>query len=87
MSDDLIRRQDAIEWLTTEWDGMVTSVFDGIKRLPSAETERLTGHWIHVGDGYTEYCKCSECGNLSDVEENFCCECGADMRGADDEIN
>lgn len=34
---DLISRQAAIEWLTTEWDGMVTSVFDGIKRLPSVE--------------------------------------------------
>ena len=37
---DMISRQAAIEWLTTEWDGMVTSVFDGIKRLPSAQPEQ-----------------------------------------------
>ena len=41
--DDLISRQEAIDWLTNEWDGMVTSVFDGIKNLPSAEPEQ---RWI-----------------------------------------
>lgn len=36
---DVISRQAAIDWLSNEWDGMVTSVFDGIKNLPSAEPE------------------------------------------------
>lgn len=36
---DVISRQAAIDWLSNEWDGMVTSVFDGIKNLPSAESE------------------------------------------------
>lgn len=48
---DLISRQDAIEWLTTQWDGMVTSVFDGIKRLPSAERK---GEWIPCSERLPE---------------------------------
>lgn len=43
MANDLISRQAAIDWLTNEWDGMVTSVFDGIKNLPSADPEQ---RWI-----------------------------------------
>ncbi len=39
MKDDVISRQAAIDWLTNEWDGMVTSVFDGIKKLQSAQPE------------------------------------------------
>ena len=54
-------------------------------RLLPAQSERLTGHWIRVSDGYTDYFKCSECGELSDYEENFCCECGSYMRGKQDE--
>ena len=36
---DLIDRQAAIDWLENDWDGMVLSVFDGIRDLPSAEPE------------------------------------------------
>ena len=35
--DDLISRQAAIDWLKSEWDGMIISVFKGIKSLPSAQ--------------------------------------------------
>ena len=37
---DLIDRQAAIDALTHKWDGMVTSVFDVINSLPSAQPER-----------------------------------------------
>ena len=40
LATDCISRRAAIDWLTNEWDGMVTSVFDGIKNLPSAQPER-----------------------------------------------
>lgn len=36
---DLISRKAAIDALTHKWDGMVTSVFDVLKELPSAEQE------------------------------------------------
>lgn len=34
------------------------------------------GHWI--GD-YFPY-KCSECGKMNDSKDNFCWNCGSDMR-------
>lgn len=39
---DLIERQEVLDWLNDEWDGMALSVFDGIRALPSAQPERLT---------------------------------------------
>ena len=45
---DLISRQAAIDALTHEWDGMVTSVFDVIKSLPSAQPEQKTDEWIPI---------------------------------------
>lgn len=36
---DLIERQAVLDWLNDEWDGMVVSVFDGIRALPSAKSE------------------------------------------------
>lgn len=46
---DLISRQAAIDALTHKWDGMVTSVFDVLKELPSAEP-----HWIPVSERLPE---------------------------------
>lgn len=78
--DDLISRQDAIDALDC-----INGTEEVLRSLPSAQPERPKGHWICVGDGYTDYFKCSECGNLSDYEENFCCDCGSDNRGEQDE--
>lgn len=36
---DLIERQAVLDWLNDEWDGMVVSVFDGIRALPSAQPQ------------------------------------------------
>lgn len=36
---DCISRKDVLSWLNDEWDGMVLSVFDGIRNLPSAQPE------------------------------------------------
>ena len=53
MSDN-ISRQAVLEWLKTEWDGMITSVFDGIEQLPSVDewtlcSERLPKEHEWVG--------------------------------------
>ena len=42
--------------------------------------DRKTGRWILISDGYTDYVKCDQCGNLSCVERNFCSNCGAEMK-------
>ena len=43
------------------------------------------GHWISLDDFRGKYndrgYKCSECDEHSDYEEDFCPNCGADMRG------
>ena len=61
-----------------------------LKNMPSAEPERKTGKWIphededgeHYGD------KCSECGEwyvMPYGKTNYCPNCGADMRGEQDD--
>ena len=54
---------------------------------PTVEPERNKGRWLLISDGYTDYVKCDQCGNLSYVERNFCPNCGANMRkGAEHEL-
>ena len=49
------------------------------------QPERKKGKWISLDDLRGKYntCgyKCSECGEYSEYEENYCPSCGADMRG------
>ncbi len=93
---DLISRQAAIDALTHKWDGMVTSVFDVLKELPSAEPERKTGQWIIDDEGMLH---CSECTkiptnrirdcfkvlyDIHPLKMNYCPTCGAEMRGGED---
>ena len=40
--NDLISRRAVLDWLKNEWNGMVTSLFDGIKALPPAHQEKRT---------------------------------------------
>lgn len=39
LATDCISRQVVLDWLNDEWDGMVLSVFEGIRNLPSAQPE------------------------------------------------
>jgi len=48
------------------------------KGLSEWETERPQGKWIYDG---TLFYKCSVCNNLDCFNDNFCPNCGADMRG------
>lgn len=63
-----------------------------IAQLPSAD--RPQGEWIAKTEKYLSYWACSECEAwaLLDYNEqmclsNFCPNCGARMKGADDEID
>ena len=68
---DLIERQAVLDWLNDEWDGMVLSVFDGIRALPSAQPEiirckdcKKNPHWEWVG--------CPMTGKNTRKPDDFC---------------
>lgn len=94
---DQISRQDAIDTLAdmhckSDEDGYVwivrSDAWARIDALPSAERK---GKWIPsferwgdiltTVDGYT----CSECSVFNTDKDNYCPNCGADMRGEEDE--
>ena len=91
--DDLISRQAAIDALHMHLmyrmgtDSNKKRLDDWINNLPSAQPERKTGKWeiyiISMFDG--EGCRCSECGFEGVPYWDFCPNCGADMRGEQDE--
>ena len=94
--DDTIYRQAAIDAAERESqvDGAygymdTKSIVDMLNDLPSAQPERKKGKWIgEPKDGIEAMFfkpKCSVCGFESAEVKNYCPNCGADMRGEDDE--
>ena len=90
--DDLIRRSDAIEAIKDnsfalgddylEINGY--GAIDDIRTLPSAD--RPQGEWIDISEWYSPRQKCSICEEIVEgYGSNFCPNCGAKMKGADDE--
>lgn len=101
---DTISRAEAIDALRTCYETETISMDDGdeyinygdavaeIEQLPSAQPERVKGHWIEIASSNHTY-KCSVCGrllvNIMDGKDNVAknypyCHCGADMRGEKD---
>ena len=87
---DLIKRSDAIEVAyqlrrkpnDEEWDWWVRS----FNAIPSAD--RPQGEWLGFNGKPTtaKYSgMCSVCGAWSEYLLNYCPNCGAKMKGADDE--
>ena len=75
--------------------GLIESCISDMKELPSAQTERTQGRWIpqdnNKVNGMTSttayyYPKCSVCGHCANYT-NFCPDCGADMRGKQNETD
>ena len=71
--------------------GYANLVCDRIKRLPSAQPERKKGEWIPVTNGRGGF-ECDQCHNYAPSYQDgvewlsgFCPNCGADMRGEQDE--
>lgn len=76
---------DSLDIARDDWKGII----EYIGELPSAQPERIKGHWIAITSWNNTY-KCSVCGrllvNITDgknkVAKNYpYCHCGADMRG------
>ena len=90
---DLIERQAAIDAVCKSecedgFCGIPCPEVNALKALPPAQPERKKGKWI---DYVNSHCECSVChtewsyfSNETECFE-FCPNCGADMREADDE--
>ena len=97
---DLISREDAIRWVKTECNpyGKPTldfesgkKVIEHLEQMPSAQLERKKGEWIPVTNGRGGF-ECDQCHNYAPSYQDgvewlsgFCPNCGADMRGEQDE--
>ena len=63
-----------------EWNksaGGLLAIPDNYEIIP---IERPQGEW-KIGGRTTHYYYCSICGKDGDLQDNFCRNCGADMRG------
>ena len=106
MSDDLIRRSDAIEAIeVVDWyhqnknNDMVSGansdehqawykaddIYKALEAIPTIEPKR--GEWLERNSGFTKWIRCSVCDHkfYQGTKTNFCPNCGARMKGADDE--
>jgi ribosomal protein S27AE len=73
-----------------EYDIAVHDCIETLKQIPSADVSPVVkGRWIYdcdrvAADGWTyKQRHCSECGRQTLEADNFCPNCGADMRGKD----
>ena len=68
-----------------------TPNFSTAVEVPSIDIEPKRGEWVNARDGVSDHVKCTNCFRtyyLGIVENyNFCPNCGAQMKGADDEID
>ena len=92
---DLIDRQQAIEAICMETCGVSLKTercmvhcteVQTVEKLPPAQPERIRGRWLRHEDEDGEHYgdKCSECGEwyvMPYGKTNFCPNCGAEMRG------
>lgn len=83
---DTISREAVIDILQYAWESKmyIPECIREVKDLPPVETSRRKGHWLHkeITDDYRVTGQCSECKERR-IIDNFCPNCGADMRGAE----
>lgn len=89
MSDDLISRQAAIDFIkdhsypvrydrTSIEQGMtLTGIEQALNEIPIVQPEQKTGRWIL--NKHTDTVLCSQCGKCYGDEYNYCPNCGAKM--------
>lgn len=91
MSDDLISRQSAIDFIKdhsypVRYDGnsieqgmTITGIEQALNEMPSIQPKQKTGRWIL--NKHTDTVLCSQCGKCYGDEYNHCPNCGAKMGG------
>ena len=90
MSDDLIRRQDAIEAIRKDIMGGLN--YESIlKSLPAIEAEPVRhGRWESVTEDWRNqitWWNCSECDCEVSTKYDYCPNCGAKMDGLEEGEN
>ena len=93
--DDAISRQAVLKLLSTmppEEAITKAMLIQNVKYMSAAQPERKKGKWIEVDDAYNRIRgRCSACGWEAHMYEDdvvgmwFCPNCGADMRGEEDD--
>ena len=77
---EIIARNDSTNGKIAVFTGkQVQQMLDSLPRIITSVQPSRKGHWIEYGKLW----KCSECEDLSCCHENYCNNCGADMRGAE----
>ena len=87
--NDLISRQAVLDALNNieiprnaSWYQYYQQALTAVYKLPSAQPERIKGHWIKISPA--NIYECSECGKSVMTNDicayDFCHGCGADMR-------
>lgn len=88
---DCISRQAAIDAVIDEFKRSPTPAIRAklrLEALPSAQPERKKGRWIDKSNGIEgAWNYCSVCGEQAIDLYDFCPNCGADMRGEQDEAD
>ena len=88
--DEYIRREDVIEWFMPyahvgeSIDADV--VISDIKGMKAADVAPVVhGRWLCVDTDTEQFFLCNRCKKKEYWESNYCPNCGADMRGINDE--
>ena len=94
-SEDCISRAKALEiysdlyWMDERllnFSDELDKVYEKLRNAPSVVPSRAEGEWVSKHNGYWT---CSECGLsfLFYAKGNYCPNCGAKMKGAENEID
>ena len=78
--NDIIDNVPAVE-LDEMTQDLIDKVNVNVGLAQPIKDDRPQGKWIVKSNGNTNYYACDKCGSAGDIQDKFCRECGAAMRG------